>query len=195
MNSRRAFKIRLFLSVFLGMTMNQVWSQTLDSARVQTADSVAIRVFLTDTGPAEAVFPFISPSPYRFKSGVYTISNPDFPLLYSPDSLVQQPVELAHKQRRIVRISTIATAVPLAVLIYSATRILFALGAVATGRPTTLGLPSGDVIRVSGITAVAGIAITGTFNIASTINLHKGIKRHNRLFGRKAPGPFNPRGL
>ncbi|RYF70231.1 MAG: hypothetical protein EOO39_16105 [Cytophagaceae bacterium] len=195
MSNRSTRQVSFWLCLFFGVAMNQVWAQTLDAVRALPADSVAIRAFVTAEGPAEAVFSFTSPPPYRFRSGVYRVSDPAFPLLHSPDSLVLLPIGRAHRQRRRARISAIATAVPLVVLTYSAVRIALSLGTVVTGRPTWYSLPDGGLIKASGIAAVAGIAITGTFNIASTINLQKGIRRHNRLLGRKMPTLFNPRGI
>ncbi|MBO0950421.1 hypothetical protein [Fibrella forsythiae] len=195
MSNHSIGQVSIWLCLFLGISISQVWAQTPDPVRTLSADSVAIRTFVAAEGPAEAVFSFTSPPPYRFRSGVYRISDPAFPLLHSPDSLIQQPVGRARRQQRRARISAIATAVPLAILTYSAVRIVLSLGAVVTGRPTSYGLPAEGVIKASGITAVAGIAITGTFNIASTINLQKGVRRHNKLFGRKLPTLFNPRGL
>lgn len=185
----------LCLCFWLGLVASPGLAQQPDSARAAQPESVAMQQFLAAVGPAEAVFSIITPPPYRFRSGSYTIGNSAFPLLNSPDSLVQLPIERAYKQRRRARISAIATAVPLVVLAYSATRLVLTLGSVVTGRPSSAGLPDGNVIRVSGITAVAGITITSTFNIASMINLRKGVKRHNALFGRRYPTIFNPKGL
>lgn len=187
----------LYISVCLSLFANQVRAQQQpDSVHATQADSANIQAFNATVGPAEAVFSF-SPMqmPFRFASGVYVVSNSAFPLLDSPDSLVRQPIERAYRQRRRARISSIVTAVPLVIFAYSATRIVFAFGSVATGRLSSAGVPTIDVLRVSGVAAVAGITVTGAFNIASTINLYKGIKRHNRWFGRKPSTFFNPKGL
>lgn len=180
----------------LCLIVGHLKAQQRDSAWVAPVDSsMAIQQFLAATGPAEEVFSFFSPPHLRFRSGVYTVSNRLFPLLSSPDSLVQLPIERAHKQSRRARISAIATAVPLAVFTYSVTRLVFSLGSVVTGRQSSYGSPNGDVLKVSGIGVATGITVTSLFNIASLINLHKGVKRHNKRFGRKLPTLFDPKGL
>ncbi|WP_375443559.1 hypothetical protein [uncultured Fibrella sp.] len=183
------------LCVGFGLIHGLASAQQPHSARSQSIDSVAVQQFLAATGPAEEVFSFFSLPLLRFNSGVYMVSNRMFPLRSSPDSLVQLPIERAHRQGRRARISAIATAVPLAVFTYSVTRLVFSLGNVVAGRQSSYGGPNGEVIRVSGIGVVTGITVTGVFNIASLINLHKGVKRHNSRFGRKVPSLFNPKGL
>ena len=197
----------LHISICLGLFAGQVWAQQPDSIRIVKADSVradvravsdsvqAIHEFLNAHGPAEAVFSFFSPPPYRFKSGVYSVVRPDFPLLNSPDSLVQLPVRRAYRQSRRARISALASAVPLAIFTYSVTGLVLSLGSILTRQPPILGVPNGDVLKISGIGVVAGTVVTATFNIALLFNLQKGIKRHNSWFGRKMPTIFNPKGL
>ncbi len=169
-------------------------AQLPDSVITTPSDSVAIRTFAARYGPAEGVvLPFLPPA-YRFKTGVYSLTSPAFPLRQSPDSSVRQPIKLAFRQERVVRITRLATVVPLALLTYSAVRLVLALGSVATGQKTNLD-HVGPLVYVGGIGSLAGMTVSGTFTIASLINLRKGIKRHNRLFGRRVPTLFNPKGL
>jgi hypothetical protein len=170
-------------------------AQQADSVRVSPSDSAAIRRFMNAQGPAEAVFSLISPPPYKFKSGIYSVARSDFPLRNSPDPLVWQPIVRAYKQKRKARIALISTVVPLGVLAYSAASILATISSVVVGKSTLYRLPERNVIKTAGIASIVGIALTGTFNLASIINSKRGIKRHNKHFGRQYPTIFNPKGL
>lgn len=188
--------IYVCICLCLMLAVDESAAQQPDSVRTQPADSAsALQSFMAEVGPAEAVFSFFSPPPYRFKSGVYGISDPDFPLLTSPDSLVQVPVAKAYRQRRKVKIAAIATAVPLLVFTYSVTRVIISLGTVVAGRRSSTDVPSLTVMRTAGIATLVGITVTSTFNIASLVNSYKGIRQHNRFFGRRMPTIFNPKGL
>lgn len=196
MKSPDLMRIGCCVCLCLVLIISQAKAQQPDSLRIQSVDSIAIQQFMAQEGPAEAVFSLTSPRPYKFKSGVYRIGNPNFPLLNSPDSLIRVPIEKAYKQQRRARVSLIAMAVPLAVLTYSITRIALSLpAAIVNAQSTSVYSPSSSVIRVSGIGIMAGVIVTGSFNIASMINLRKGVKGHNALFGRHYPTIFNPKGL
>ncbi|MEZ0540586.1 hypothetical protein [Fibrella arboris] len=188
-------KARVCRCSLLLLLAGTLHAQQADSTRVQTADSLALQRFMEAVGPAEAVFSFGPTAFFRFKSGVYSIRDTHFPLLDSPDSLVSRPIEKAYKRHRRARITAYATAVPLVVLSYSAVRLVLSLGTVVSGRPSSAGLPSEGVLRASGIASVTGIALMGAFNISTTTSLFKGIRRHNKGFGRKLPTLFNPKGL
>jgi len=197
----------LYISVCLGLFAGQAWAQQPDSVRTVQADSVrvtgkvisdsvrAIHEFLDAHGPAEAAFSIISPPPYQFRSGVYSVARLDFPLLNSPDSVVRQSLWRAYKQKRRARIALVSTAIPMGILMYSAAKVLATIGSFVAGRPRLYELPERNAIRAMGFAIMAGITLTGTFNIASLINSKKGIKRHNRFFGRRYPTIFNPKGL
>lgn len=200
-------KTILYICVCLGLFAGQVRAQQPDSVRVVKADSVrtnvrtisdsvqAIHEFLNAQGPAEAVFSFISPPPYQFRSGVYSVARLDFPLLNSPDSLVRQSLWRSYKQKRRARIALVSTIIPMGILMYSAAKVLATIGSFVAGRPRLYELPERNAIRATGFAVMVGTTLSVTFNIASIINSKKNIKRHNGFFGRGYPTIFNPKGL
>ena len=181
----------------------QVRVPAADSAAVQvrrsvelslSADSAAIRAFVGEVGPAESIFSLTMPPPFGFRTGVYRVSDPDFPLLNSPDSLVRLPMQRARRQRRVAKVTGLVSIVPTAVFMYSVTSIVFSLGAAISGR-RLIGIPSSEVLVGSAIGMGVGLVATTAFNLTAFVNLTKAVKRHNRWAGRRMPTLFNLRGL
>ncbi|MBO0936722.1 hypothetical protein J2I47_09215 [Fibrella sp. HMF5335] len=174
-----------------------VLAQQADSLGVPT-DTVdylgAAQEFAARQGPAEYVFSLMSVSKYAFKSGNYRLTDRNFPLLDSPDSLVSIPAKRAHRQSRRALFTNIATVVPLVVFIYSSTRLAALPLTVAYGQTYQRDDPK-PLLVASGVTSLAGIGLGATFNLASLINATKAVRRHNTQFGRGVPTLFNPRGL
>ena len=197
MAGKRTEIMKFYYYVFLLLPVSAMAQQQPDSLRApidSAAFVVKLREFNAKIGPAEHVFSLINIPIFGFNSGAYRITDRDFPLIYSPDSLVRIPTQRAHRQSRIGFFSSIASVVPLVVLSYSVVRLAAAPLTTVSGQP----YPRENlkpVIVASGVTALVGIVVSASFNIASLINSRKAIRQHNQHFGRRVPTLFNPGGL
>ncbi|MBO0932488.1 hypothetical protein [Fibrella aquatilis] len=172
-------------------------AQQADSLRVSADTNAylnATRSFNDRQGPAEHVFSLVNIPVFRFKEGVFRITDRAFPLVFSPDSLVSVPAKRANRQSRRGLFAGIASVVPLVVLSYSVVRLAAAPLVVVSGQTYQRDDPK-PLIIVSGATAMVGVVVSATFNITSIVNTTRAIRRHNAQFGRRVPTLFNPKGL